>query len=108
MAGFYIQPRTKSYAKNIYFCHLGQTYLGCTERSQWILLQRLEQILLKTASHELGHDTAEVTGQFIVNKMANESVKPKPSPNVEEITIPPDNRRRNIEQTKTSILKVEH
>ena len=68
---------------------------------------------LKTASKKVIHKAAEAAREFIGNKIAAKTVKPKhvtdESPrNVQEIIIPSEKKRRNIKQIKTSIIKMEH
>ena len=55
---------------------------------------------LKTMTKKVAHKAAEAAREFIGNKIASEIVKPRPVPdmnsrNVEEIVIPPEERKKN-------------
>ena len=68
---------------------------------------------LKTASKNVVPKAAEVTGEFIRNKIADAVAKSnddkivKTNP-VEEIIIPPEKKRANIKRIKTSVIKIGH
>ena len=68
---------------------------------------------LKTASKNVVPKAAEVTGEFIGNKIADAVAKSnddkivKTNP-VEEIIIPPEKKRANVKRIKTSVIKMGH
>ena len=73
------------------FYHMGEIDITNTENNYLTLPQKQDQ-MLKTASKKLVRETAEATGEFIGNKIADKIIKPKPesyvnSRNVEEIII---------------------
>ena len=63
-------------------------------KKEWMLQQKQEQMLQKTASKGLVQKTAEVTGDLIGNKIADKITslgKPKEkTKKVEELYIPPE------------------
>ena len=66
--------------------------------------------VLKTASEKVFHKAAKATDGFIVKNIADKIVEPKPVPdknsrNVEEMIIPTEKKRKNIEWIKTGITK---
>ena len=54
----------------------------------------------KTAPKKVVHKTAEFVGEFIVNKMADKIVKPKPT-----TCYSTREKRRNTKGIKTSVIK---
>ena len=66
---------------------------------------------VKCASKKLVHKIAEAAGgEFIGNKIAEKIVSPKSVPqpnarNIEEVVIPPEQKKRNTQQFKSSIIK---
>ena len=55
---------------------------------------------LKTMTKKVVHKAAEAAREFIGNKIASKIVKPRPVPdmkswNIEEIVIPPEERKKN-------------
>ena len=59
---------------------------------------------LKNCSQKVIHKAAEATGEFTRKKIADKILKP--SRNVEEIIIAPEQNIRNIKVIKTSIIKM--
>ena len=62
----------------------------------------------KTASKELVHKAAEVTGEFIGNKIADKIVKPNHAindnpRNIEEMIIPPETREEMLNEVRKVI-----
>ena len=75
------------------------------ENNYWILLQKMVLDVLKTASKTVDHKTAEATGQFIGNKIADKIVKSKPVSDVnltdvEENAIPPEKREETLNKLR--------
>ena len=59
---------------------------------------------LKSAFKKLGHKSAEATGEFIGNKIADKIVKPKHV--IDENSR--RKKRKNIKRITTSIIRMEH
>ena len=60
---------------------------------------------IKTASKKVLHKSAEATGEFKGNKIADKIGKPKPVPdknlrNVEQIIIPPEKRKEILNELR--------
>ena len=93
MTRYSIEPKTRKYVKGYEFLSFARD-LSKNYRKQ-LLGTKLD--VLKTAPKKVVHKSAEVTGEFIGNKVADNIVKAKPaidgnSRNVKEITIPPAKR----------------
>ena len=87
-------------SKDMAFCHSLEIYLKL-----WKLWLNTRLDALETASEKVIHKLAQAAGEFIGNKIVDKIVKPK---NIEQIIIPSEKRRINIEWIITSIMKMEY
>ena len=95
MSSYSIEPRTRKYIKGYGFFHLQEIYLTNMAKKNLDTATRTETDAAKPVLKKVVHKTAERTGDFIENKIAEN--KPKPmsdanSRNVEKINIPPEKR----------------
>ena len=84
------------------FCHLKEIFPTSTEKKLVDAATKTGLNFLKTVTKKVAHKAPEGTGEVIGNKTANKIVKPKPASgvnarNVEEIIIPPEKKKKNIE-----------
>ena len=92
-----IEPRTRNDVKEFEFLSFGRNVFKKYGRQLLDAATKTVLIAWKTAAKKVAHKAAEATEEFIVNKIADKVVKPKPMPeenliNIEEIIIPPDQR----------------
>ena len=101
MTQYYIEPKTKKYIKGYRFLTFARNF-PYKYRKQ-LLDSRLDA--LKTVFKEVVQETAEGTGEFTENKIADKIVKAKPvidenPKDVEEIIIPPEEREQILNELR--------
>ena len=82
-------------SKDMDFCFLQEIYLWNTNNSRYY----------KNCQKKVLHKSAEATGEFKGNKIADKIGKPKPVPdknlrNVEQIIIPPEKRKEILNELR--------
>ena len=110
MTRYSIEPRTRKYVKRYGLLSVAKNPSNKYRKQLLDAATKTGLDALKNATKEVNHKVAEGTGEFIRNKIAGKTVKPKPVPNensenVEEIIIPLEKKRRNTEGYKISIMK---
>ena len=97
MTRYYIEPSAKNYVKGCRFLPFAR---NVSNKYGKLLLDTVTKTgldALRTTSKKVAHKAAEATGEFIENKIADKTVKPKPvtddiSRRVTEITFPPEKK----------------
>ena len=95
MPSYSIEPRTRKYIKGYGSFHLQEIYPTNMGKKLLDTVTRTEIDAARPVSEKVVHKTAERTGDFIENKIAENKPKPMPdanSRNVEKISIPPEKR----------------
>ena len=99
MKSYSIEPRTRNYVEGNGLLSFARTYSTNTGRNHWILLQKTEIDVAKTAPKKVFYKTSAATGELIENKVTKKVVEPKSAPeantrNMEEIISPPEKRKK--------------
>ena len=99
MTCYTIEPRTRKYVKGYGFLSFAINLSN--EYGKQFTTAKTGLDALKYASEKIAHKTAEVTGEFIRNKIADKIVKPdENSRNVKEITTPPEKREEILNELR--------
>ena len=105
MKSYFIEPRTRKHIKGYGFLPFARNLSHKYRKSFLDTTNKTRLDALKTASNKLVHKSAEATDKFIENTIADKTVTTKSVPkansrNVKEIVIPPEQRKKMINELR--------